>query len=313
MSVGWLEVAMPEIDVASGGVAAGALTQQHYDWASEFCGVNIVPAASFSGPGELASKPKVPVPPDPKAGKVDEATKKVDKLTDAELAKLTSADQVALLREIEGNGKPTGAARSAQIKIFKNMKLDPSFKKREAERADKVADAIKDNAEVKASAKNWAGTSKDQKIKALMEAQCKQLGIPTPPFETYDQAPGKDGTVEDGNYDPSDGKMHFNINAGANKTFNDAMDTIVHETSHAYQQDLVKRLKDGKIKPGDDDYPQAQMFEANDAGQDYIQPTEDMTAYVAQPEENHARVVAADYIDKINSKLTGPKPAPKGS
>jgi hypothetical protein len=310
---------MPETDVASGDVAADALTQQHYDWASAFCGVDVVPPAtpvSSSDPGGVASKPKVPVPPDPKAAKVDETTKKVDKMTDAELAKLTSADQVALLRDIEGNGKPTGAARDAQIKIFKNMKLDPGFKKREAARAEKVADAIKDNAEVKASAKDWAGTSKDQKTKALtalMEAQCKQLGIPTPPLETYDKAPGKDGTVEDGNYDPSDGKMHFNINAGANKTFNDAMDTIVHETSHAYQQDLVKKLKDGKIKPGDDDYAQAQMFDANDAAQDYIQPDEDMAAYVAQPEENHARVVAADYIDKINKTLTGPKPAPKGS
>jgi hypothetical protein len=30
------------------------------------------------------------------------------------------------------------------------------------------------------------------------------------------------------------------INPGANKTFTDAMDTIVHETSHAYQHDLVE-------------------------------------------------------------------------
>jgi hypothetical protein len=53
------------------------------------------------------------------------------------------------------------------------------------------------------------------------------------------------------------------------------------------------------------------MFEANDSAEDYIQPDEDMAAYVAQPEENHARVVAADYIDKINKKLIAPAPASK--
>lgn len=269
-----------------------------------------VPEERFSGPADTDAPGGAP---DPKAVRAQGAAKNVNDTSDADIAKLSSKDQVALLRDIVGNGKPTGDLRKAQIKIFRNMKLDPGFKAREAARADKVADEVKDDADVKASAKDWAGTTKDQKIKALtklMTAQCKQLGIPVPPLATYDKAPDAKGSVEDGNYDPHDGKMHFNINAGANKTFTDAMDTIVHETSHAYQHDLVKRFKDGTMKPDDPDYAEAQMLEANDSDDDYIQPDEDMAAYVAQPEENHARVVAADYIDKINKKLTAPAAAP---
>jgi hypothetical protein len=304
---------MPEADVASDAASdAPTLTQAQYDWASTFCGIEVGPAADASA-GAVKAK-SGPAAPDPKAVRAAGAAKNVNDASDADIAKLSSRDQVALLRDLVGNGKPTGDVRKAQIKVFRNMKLDPGFKAREATRADKVADEIKDDADIKASAKDWAGTSKDQKIRALkqlMEAQCKQLGIKVPPFETYDKAPGADGTVEDGNYDPKDGKMHFNINAGANKTFTDAMDTIVHETSHAYQDDLVKRFKAGTLKPDDPDYAQAQMFEANDSADNYIQPDEDMAAYVAQPEENHARVVAADYIDKINKKLTAPPPASK--
>jgi hypothetical protein len=271
------------------------------------------PSAATPAAGAIAAvKPK-----NAAAGAVDRAlaaaaaATKVAGMTDADVGKLSATDKVALLRDIEAIGKPTGELRKAQIKIFRNMQLDPDFKKKEGERADKVADEVKDDGDVKASANDWASRSADQKIKALkriMEAQCKQLGIPTPPIVAYDKAPSG-GNVEDGNYDPSDGKMHFNTNAGANKTFNDAVDTVVHETSHAYQHYLVKQLQDGKFKVGDPNYDQAQMFAANDADQDYIQPDEDMAAYVAQPEENHARIVAADYVDKIQKKLTGPAPA----
>lgn len=269
------------------------------------------------GPAATASPIAAVKPKNAAAEQVDRAlaaaaaATKVAGMADADVSKLSATDKVALLRDIEALGKPTGELRKAQIKIFRNMQLDPDFKKKEGERADKVADAVKDDGDVKASANDWASRSADQKIKALkrvMEAQCKQLGIPTPPIESFDKAPSG-GNVEDGNYDPSDGKMHFNTNAGANKTFNDAVDTVVHETSHAYQHYLVKQLQDGKLKAGDPDYTQAQMFAANDADQDYIQPDEDMGAYVAQPEENHARIVAADYVDKIQKKLTGPAPA----
>jgi hypothetical protein len=305
---------MSEAVAGNSGSAADAppdLTPAHYDWASSFCGVAVSPPSPASaGP---AAKPKDgPIAEvAAKVVKAQAAAAKVAAMANADVAKLSAADKVALLKDIEAAGKPTGDVRKAQIKIFNNMQLDPDFKKREAERAGKVADEVKDDADVKASANDWASRSADQKAKALkriMAAQCKQLGIPVPPFETYDKAPSG-GNVEDGNYNPGDGKMHFNMNAGANKTFNDAVDTVVHETSHAYQHYLVQQLKDGKIKAGDPDYTQAEMFEANDADQDYIQPDEDMAAYVGQPEENHARIVAADYIDKIQKKLTGPPPA----
>jgi hypothetical protein len=294
------------------GDATAGLSQAQSEWAASFCGV-----AMDGAPDPAAvAKPKTGAspPPDPKVAKAQDTAKKVDGMADADLQKMSSADKVALLKDIKAAGKPTGDLRKAQIKIFRNMQLDPDFKKREAARADKAADEVKDDPDVNAAASGWAKLSKDQKIKAVkrvMEAQCKQLGLPVPPILPYDKPADPNGTVEDGNYDPSDGKLHFNTNPDANKTFTDAMDTAVHETSHAYQNDIVKRLKDGKIKPGDPDYAQAEMFAANDDGDDYIQPTEDMAAYVAQPEENHARIVAADYIDKIQKKLTGPAAAKK--
>jgi hypothetical protein len=286
---------------------APELSPEQIEWVSNFCGVKLRAPATSGGP---AAKPKDSTPAE-KAAKATETATKVNGKTDDDIKKMSASDKVALLKDIEAAGKPAGDVRKAQIKIFKNMELDPDFKKREAARADKVADEVKDDADVKAGAKDWAHTPKDQKVKALkriMTAQCKQLGIPVPPFVTYDQ-PKKGNSIEDGKYDPSDGKMHYNTNADANQTFADAVDTVVHETSHAYQDYLVKQLKANKLKAGDPDFAQAEMFAVNDDGKDYIQPSEDRDAYVAQPEENHARIVAADYISKIQKKLTGPAPA----
>jgi hypothetical protein len=303
---------MSEYVAGAPATTASGLSQAHYDWVSTFCGVGVaaIVDATVKGAEAIGGFAADIVK---KAAKAQETAQKVAAMPDADIAKLSTADKLALLKDIEGSGKPTGDVRKAQIKIFKNTTLDPKFQKEESDRADKVADAVKDDADVKAASNDWAGRPKEQKVKAMqriLEAQCKQLGLPVPPILPYDKAPDATG-VEDGNYDPSDGKLHFNTNPGANKTFSDAMDTVVHEMSHAYQADLVKRVKSGALKPGDTDYEQAAMFVANDDADNYIQPDEDNDAYVAQPEENHARVVAADYIDKINKKLSGPPPATK--
>lgn len=83
-----------------------------------------------------AAQPKSDAGTPPAKGKaktVSDTTATVTAASAEKLAKLPSADQVKR-QALFANGKPTGDARKAQIKLYKAMHLDPAFKTREQKR-----------------------------------------------------------------------------------------------------------------------------------------------------------------------------------
>jgi hypothetical protein len=236
-----------------------------------------------------------------------EATAKIKGMSDDDIKKMSVSDQAAELKKLQANGKPTGEARAQQLRILRNSKLDPEFKKKETERGDAIAKALKGDKELEKARDNWdklAPADKVAALKKIVAAQSAQYGMTPPEIETYDKAPfelpnGQTG-IENGNFDPDDGKLHLNTHAGAKlSSFNRSIDLVLHENGHNYQGKLIQDLKSGKLKEGDPEYKEAVMFSENDGGSGYVPPTENYETYVAQPKENHSRSMAAETTPKI--------------
>src|SRR5262249_6694126 len=155
--------------------------------------------------------------------------------------------------------------------------------------ANEMTDTKEKRTKLKKLKKTWKkdppkGPTKDEKLNLMREAiaaQCAALGIDPPPeVVEVDESPkivrNDDGStselIEDGYFNPDDGKIYINTNAKSSfhKSMERALDTALHENSHNYQAKLVKQLEDGTLKPGDPEYQQALMFQANDGPRGYV-------------------------------------------
>ena len=267
--------------------------------------------AEGAGGGSAVDNAEPDTGPADTAKQTADATDKINKISDDDLKKMSASDKAKLLNDLQAGGKPSGDARQAQMKVLRDMQLDPDFKKKEDERGAAIASKLKGNKDLEKARKNWDKLSPADKVDALKKvvaAQSEQYGMTAPEIETEDKPPydAPDGTkhVENGHFDPKDGKLHLNTNAASKmKNFASALDLVLHENGHNYQAKLIKDLKDGKLKPGDPEYTEATVFAANDGGSGYIQPGEDYNTYVKQPKENHSRTIGAETSQKILSSL----------
>jgi hypothetical protein len=244
----------------------------------------------------------------PKAKEIAETSDKVSKMSDADLKKLPAADKVAMLKTLTENGALTPQALEAQKKIYRDMDLDPDFRKRDEAREDKIAADLKGDKALESAHDNWNTTSETDKLKALQKivaAQSKEYGIP-PPEIVIEHNPPKNGIITNGYFDPSDGKLHINMDpASSVQNFAGAVDLAIHENAHNYQQHLVDALNAGKIKPGDPDYTQATMFAANSDPHGYVeaQTPADLADYRKQPLEDHSWQTGPSTANKIIKQL----------
>lgn len=221
--------------------------------------------------------------------KATAAGDKIDKMTDADIAKMKPADKAALVKEMLGAGKPSGKVRDAQIRLYNHTEIDPEFRKVDEKRQQAVADKLKDDKELGEARKNWPTLSEADLKKALtkmVKAQSEVYGIPTPEIVFFSTAADANGVVE-GFFDPDDGKLHINTHADSTiKDFTATVNTAMHENAHHYQQELVKQLEANKLKKGDPLYEQALLFQANSIEPGgYIEPDEGQTNYQNQPLE----------------------------
>ena len=244
----------------------------------------------------------------PKAKEIADTSDKVAKTSDADLKKMSAADKVAMLKTLTSNGALTPEAIAAQKKLYRNMDLDPDFKKRDEAREDKVAESLKGDKELEAAHDKWADMSEGDKLKQMQKvvaAQSKQYGI-TPPELVIEHNPPKNGIITNGYFDPSDGKLHINMDpASSSQNFTDALDLALHENAHNYQNHLVDDLNAGKIKPGDPDYTQATMFAANSDPHGYVEAKTpaDLADYRKQPLEDHSWQTGPSTAKKIINNL----------
>src|SRR5690606_21785485 len=77
------------------------------------------------------------------------------------------------------------------------------------------------------------------------------------------------------------------------------VDTILHENTHNFQDELVKRFIAGKIPTTDPMYNQAKTFAITHHWDAYVKSSEDGPAYKAQPEEMQAWEVGGNESKKL--------------
>lgn len=226
--------------------------------------------------------------------------KDVSKLTAAEsaelvkkLKKLSPAKQRELLEQMHGPSSALSTEqRHMQAAMFKAMDLDKEFKKADAKVRDKYQQELQKDKELKEAVTNWNRKddkgnplvdleTKQKMLQKVLETQSKAYGIDVPEIEWYAGKAGDFGGF-------SANTTRISLNTRYINNAEEMINTIIHENTHNYQDELVKQFVAGKIKKDDPRYEQAKTFAVTHHWDAYENGDIDSAAYKAQPEEMHA-------------------------
>ena len=241
----------------------------------------------------------------------------LDAIDPADLKAKPMAERLQLLDDLRATGAPlSDADRKLQRKLYDALDYDPEFKKGDLARRGALVDALLADDEVVEARDKWGEMSTDDRLKVLMKvlmAECRVYDIPPPKVRLFCEPPGDEGYF-------SGATMTLNLNTHPFSDFGDykeAVNTVVHENAHNYQEVLVQRLREGILRPEDPDYGQALIFAANDGVFGYVDPDEEDTIdddepnrnpYKTQPVEAHAW----DTGDGVAADLVAGKPPARG-
>jgi len=179
-------------------------------------------------------------------------------------------------------------------KLYQSMKLDPEFAEDDRKRRAKVLDMLTSEesgiGQMREACDSGAIKVFDQKNRDLFnnigqtQASILQEGFVPEPliFKELGKNAGE-----------CKGNQAYISTTSQNRSFDEVLDTVIHETTHAYQNYLIKEL-DRSITPDDPRYAQAMLFKLNQ--RTFIYPSDDRTsetiaqdlAYRKQPLEKHA-------------------------
>jgi hypothetical protein len=243
--------------------------------------------------------------------KAEGARVTISTLTNEELANKPLLEKAGLALDICANGTPNDSTDSVPnpggqleqlCRLYKKSPPDPEFlKKREAQRAAIVQEVLKmpeitslygDDGTLDTA--GWDNLVTDSnKMQALLQKVCDvqadAMGMPHLPVRKEPDPPeGRDseGNLTFGGYNPDGNSIDLNLHEDALKPPVEALTTILHETFHAHQDVIVKKLKAGEIGPDDPDYPTALMYMVNDIGVGYVQADDvGQDNYETQPTE----------------------------
>lgn len=226
-----------------------------------------------------------------------------------ELELLEPSDQTALLRKLRENWRnnpPSDDERAKQRKLYLATKMDDSFLEHEGERRQQLVNAFKGDREMKQVGGKWKEVDWEKRralLQRVANEQCKAFGFdPAPVIKLVDLGGSKMG-VTNGYFDPNTKAIVINVNpASSANDFERAVDLIVHENSHYYQDQLCT----GMIDPGKRDKrldTQVDLFKANDEGQGYVTGGEDFQTYQHQPLEEHAHFAGPQTASGILALL----------
>ncbi len=213
-------------------------------------------------------------------------------------------------------GTPTpGGALEQLCRLYSKSPPDPKFEAKRTQQRDAITAELLKMEELKKLYKSdgaldsayWNTLSADaDKTLALLQkicnSQCDTLKMPHIVVRKDPDPPVKNGTM--GGYDPARNDIGLNFWPRYLQPASEAINTIVHETFHAHQDVIVKKLKAGEIAPGDDDYPTALMYMVNDIPVGYVFSSRGGSAnYKTQPTEydsfHNADTLEVDLMGKI--------------
>ena len=269
-----------------------------------------------------------------KQTKAKDAFDTLSLLDDTALANMSLQDQAELALELCANGTPTGSTQvpgtnparflptpgsslEQLCRLYKHSKPDDKFMNKRAVEREKIADDVAKMDEIKTlykpdgklDTKQWDKFVKDsdkvlKMMQKICDVQADAMGMARIPVRKDPDPPRDNGTM--GGYNPASNSIGLNFHPGYLKPVQEAIDTIIHETFHAHQDAIVKKLKAGEIGPGDDDYATALMYMVNDIPVGYVQGSAvGSTNYRTQPTEfdsyTHAEKTAESVLGKAKA------------
>ncbi len=265
-----------------------------------------------------------------KRQKAEKAFDDLKKLSDEDLGKKSLQEQAELALDLCANGTPSGSVQVSSnpakflpapgstleqlTRLYKHSKPDEKFMNKRAQQREQIADEVAKMEEIKKLHKPngdldvdyWNNFTSDgdkviQMLKKICDVQADALGMARISV-TQKPIPGaKNGNM--GGYDPATNSITVNCWPGYLKPVSEALDTIIHETFHAHQDVIVKKLKAGEIAPGDDDYATAMMYMVNDIPVGYVgSGTVGSENYKTQPTEFDSFHHAGKTIESLMVK-----------
>ncbi len=219
-------------------------------------------------------------------------------LSDEDLGKKSLQEQAELALDLCANGTPSGSVQvpgsnpakflpapgstlEQLCRLYKHSKPDEKFMNKRAQQREQIADEVAKMEEIKKLHKPngdldvayWNNFITDgnkviKMLKKICDVQADALGIPRIPVTQKPVPAKKNGNM--GGYDPATNSITVNCWPSYLKPVSEALDTIIHETFHAHQDVIVKKLKAGEIAPGDDEYATAMMYMVNDIPVGYV-------------------------------------------
>ena len=245
------------------------------------------------------------------ADDTDKAKTLIDGKADWELEALPPdqrAKLVETLRKGWGN-PPSGDKRAAQRKVYAATRLDEDFLEYDKEQRGKIIESFKGDQELKTAQTGWGALPWPDRLKQLQRVaneQCKAYDFGPPPVVKLVDLGGDAGSVTNGYFDPNTKCIVINTNpySSAND-FGKAVDLIVHENSHYFQDQLTS----GMIDAGSRDkrlVAQTKLFAMNSEPGGYVSSGEAPGAhavYQQQPLEEHAHLIGPKTAQGILKAL----------
>lgn len=261
--------------------------------------------ATVAGLGTLTAEQK--------RDRAAQAASKVSGMRPEQIKAMSTADGIKALAELTchkvtiGGGKPKvpSGNQAALTKLYANMQIDKEFLADDRGRRERILNELTKPGGKFASARDTWGTANElatstTKQKLLSDFQAMQgaaLDVPLDPMQFLPLAKGNSGLCS--------GKLvKVSTHPSDNATFDETINTVDHETTHAYQHELIAQLDSGALGVDDPRYAQAMLFKLNQdtymgspaalSELDRKNPTkkakydEEYAAYKHQPMEEHA-------------------------
>ena len=249
-------------------------------------------------------------------------------ITDEKLAAMPTEDRAQLVFKLCTNGVPpkvVGEEKEAadpldeMVRVYLASKPDPALQKERDEQRKRIGlrvaatvpelDRLLDDSG-KVKQESWDKITRSRKdlqdfLQNVCDAQTATLDMPSIPVIVYED---KDKRKNMGGYNWDVGNIKINMGATKISDFKEALVTILHETFHANQHDLVKKLEAGEIKPGHPLYPTALMFLANSQLVGYVNATKvGFNAYIKQPQELDAEAQGHQTYEAVVQQVLAGK------
>jgi hypothetical protein len=269
--------------------------------------------------------------------KVAAAKLTLSNLSDQELEQMSLEDKAGLAFDLCANGTPDdselvdpsdpnneekqpipGGTLDQLCRLYRKSPPDPKFLEKRDKQIEKIVEeavklpaiqALYDaDGDLDMTAWNsFIGNQENVRsmLGTICDAQTTAIGMPSVPVTaaTPEARDPTTGGITFGGYSPASNSVELNLHPDAVDDPLEALTTILHETFHAHQDVLVKKLKSGEIGPGHEDYATALMCVVNDIGVGYVQSDEGgQENYEKQPTEIDAEFMGQKAAQAILKK-----------